>query len=274
MRLNDFRDNAHSQCGQDGVIAKALEILGVSSGYCVEFGAWDGLYLSNTRRFLKTPLFGGCLIEADPARFGQLAKLYDGRPDITTVNSMVDFKGENSLDNILKRADAPEDFDVLSIDIDSDDYHVWNSLFKFKPKLVLIETNPYFPFFIEYIQKPKLGRFPSGASVVSMYKLARSKGYMPVAYIGHDWLFVREDLYHNFDLDVTSCVGLFLEGTEIKGKDLMPHGEIIDLPTGPASSRSLDVHKFIHESIEVEFGSDLTNKFKVLTSPNDFRDLI
>lgn len=274
MRLNDFRDNVYSQCGQDGVVAKAFEILGIYTGYCVEFGAWDGVYLSNSRRWLETPRFGGCLIEADGGRFQQLTNLYRARQDITTVNSMVDIQGENSLDNILARAGAPVDLDFLSIDIDSDDYHVWNSLQVFKPKLVLIETNPYIPFYVEYVQKPQLGRFPSGASVVSMYKLGVIKGYRPIAYVGHDWLFVREDLYGQFDLDITSCVGLFLEGTEIVGNDLMPHGNIIDLPTGAAATRSLNVGDFVNQSLEAEFGPDLTDQFRVLTSPNDFKGLI
>ena len=274
MRLTDFCDNVHSQCGQDGVIAKAFEILGVESGYCVEFGAWDGLYLSNSRKWLKMPMFGGCLIEADPARFAELSNLYGSREDVTTVNSMVDIEGENSLDNILSRAGAPEDIDLLSIDIDSDDYHIWQSLERFKPKLVLIETNPYIPFYIEYVQKPQLGRFPSGASVVSMYKLGVTKGYRPIAYIGHDWLFVRDDLFNKFDLDVTSCVGLFLDGTEITGNDLLPHGQILDLPTGAAATRSLDVGNFINQALQAEFGPDLTDHFRVLTSPKDFQGLI
>jgi len=274
MRLNDFRENVYSQCGQDGVVGKAFDILGVHTGYCVEFGAWDGQYLSNTRRWLETPRFGGCLIEADPGRFQQLRLLYAARQDITTVNSMVDTHGVNSLDNILARAGAPIDLDFLSIDIDSDDYHVWNSLQEFRPKLVLIETNPYIPFFVEYVQKPKLGRFPSGASVVSLYKLATLKGYRALAYVGHDWLFVREDLYDQFDLDVTSCIGLFLEGTEIVHNGLLPHGEIIDLPTGPAASRSLNVNDFIRQALEEEFGSIMADQFRVLTSPNDFKGLI
>lgn len=274
MKLNSFRENVYSQCGQDGVVGKVFDILGIHTGYCVEFGAWDGQYLSNTRRWLETPRFGGCLIEADPGRFQQLKLLYAARQDITTINSMVDIHGENSLDNILARVGAPTDLDFLSIDIDSDDYHVWNSLQKFRPKLVLIETNPYIPFFVEYVQKPKLGRFPSGASVVSMYKLAISKGYKPLSYIGHDWLFVRDDLYDNFDLDVTSCIGLFIEGTEIRKHDPLPHGQIVPMPTGPACSRPLFVHQFFNEAISSEFGPELTDHFQVLTSADDFEGLI
>jgi hypothetical protein len=49
MKLIDFKENIYSQCGQDGIIAKVFEALNIYTGYCVEFGAWDGLYLSITR---------------------------------------------------------------------------------------------------------------------------------------------------------------------------------------------------------------------------------
>lgn len=274
MRLNNFRENIYSQCGQDGVIGKAFDILGIHTGYCVEFGAWDGQYLSNSRRWLETPRFGGCLMEGDSGRFQQLKQLYAHRQDIHTLNCMVSMQGELSLDNLLTKVEAPKDFDLLSIDIDSDDYHIWNSLQRFRPKLVLIETNPYIPFYVEYVQKPELGRYPSGASVVSMYRLGISKGYRAISYVGHDWLFVREDLFEHFDLDDQSCIGLFLEGSEIRGHGHLPHGEIVPMQTGPACTRPLDVHRFFNKAIQAEFGPDLTDHFRVLTSPGDFDGLI
>ena len=55
---------------------------------------------------------------------------------------MVDHNdSSNSLDDLLKQTDIPNDFDILSIDIDTYDYQVWKSLKVYKSKIVIIEIN-------------------------------------------------------------------------------------------------------------------------------------
>ena len=46
--LQDFKKNYHSQGGEDGIIEKILEEAEIEDGLFVEFGAWDGVFLSNT----------------------------------------------------------------------------------------------------------------------------------------------------------------------------------------------------------------------------------
>jgi hypothetical protein len=49
--LNSFAEDIHSQYGEDGILREALKRLsskGNSDKWCVEFGAWDGVKLSNT----------------------------------------------------------------------------------------------------------------------------------------------------------------------------------------------------------------------------------
>jgi hypothetical protein len=51
LPLNMFSHNIHSQNGEDGIIQELLNRLNLknsSDRYCVEFGAWDGMHLSNT----------------------------------------------------------------------------------------------------------------------------------------------------------------------------------------------------------------------------------
>ena len=46
--LNLQAKSVASQCGEDGIIKAALEVLRETNKWCVEFGAWDGKHLSNT----------------------------------------------------------------------------------------------------------------------------------------------------------------------------------------------------------------------------------
>lgn len=56
--LLDFKDNIYSQTGEDGIVRKILEVLPEKDKWCVEFGAGDGVFLSNVRSNCTTKLFG------------------------------------------------------------------------------------------------------------------------------------------------------------------------------------------------------------------------
>ncbi len=48
-----FMQNVYSQHGQDGILEEIFNPVEISSGYFVEFGAWDRKYLSNNRLLYK-----------------------------------------------------------------------------------------------------------------------------------------------------------------------------------------------------------------------------
>lgn len=56
--------------------------------------------------------------------------------NVIAMEAFVDFEVVNSLDNILERTPIPRDFDLLSIDVDGVDYHIFDSLRRFIPKVV------------------------------------------------------------------------------------------------------------------------------------------
>jgi hypothetical protein len=185
-----FRNNVHSQNGEDGVLKEILRRLEIDRGWFCEFGAWDGKYLSNTFLLLEQG-WSGTMIEGDPARFKDLehtAQQFFGR-----LNPIMRFvshhEGEDSLDALLGQTPIPADFDVLSIDVDGLDYLIWRSVRNYNPKVVIIEVNSHYP--------PGIEHFDSGPNATSsfsaMIKLGREKGYVPVLHTGNVF-FVRRDL--------------------------------------------------------------------------------
>jgi hypothetical protein len=191
-----MRDRHHSQWGEDGLLEYVLSKLPVRDKYLVEFGAWDGKYLSNSFHAIEKLGYSGILIEMNLERFNELEKNMAAYKCIC-INSMVGYEGTSKLDFILGQTNIPRDFDLLSVDIDGNDYQVWEALVKYKPKVVVIEINSFIPPGVDSINKPdRPFEFSvSGSSISAMYKLGAAKGYKLIANVGCNAIFVCEEFY-------------------------------------------------------------------------------
>ena len=197
--LLKYRKNIFSQYGEDGIIEKILSILPDTCGWCVEFGAWDGKHLSNTHFLLSQKGYSGVLIEADPHKFRALCQTYSGNNQVVCINKMVTFKGQNSLDNILSQTQVPKGFDLLSIDIDGNDFHVWNSVESFRPKLVIIEFNNTIHNTVEFVQDPDFS-VNQGCSLLSLDRLSKQKGYELLAVTDFNAFFIDTEYFPLFQI--------------------------------------------------------------------------
>jgi hypothetical protein len=196
--LTGFASNVTSQGGEDGIIAAIFSIIGARSRYCVEFGAWDGKLFSNTWALLNQGGWGGLLIEGSPERFVDLQRTYAGNQRVALVNRYVDFEN-NSLDVILRQHGAPADLDLISIDIDGADYHIWDSLKEFRPRLVVIEFNDTIPNDVIFIQDKAMG-VRQGNSLAALVDLGRSKRYELVATTAGNAFFVAAEDYPKLNI--------------------------------------------------------------------------
>ena len=103
--------------------------------------------------------------------------------NITPINKFVEQKRnqENSLDNILSQTSLPEDYDLLSIDIDSYDLAILNS-YEGKPKIIVIEINSTLrPGILQWHNGVKF----IGNSFSSTLSVAKDKGYTLVCHTGN-----------------------------------------------------------------------------------------
>jgi hypothetical protein len=152
--LASFRKNVHSQYGEDGLVAEILERIRGSvplDGWCVEFGAWDGVYLSNTCDLIRSRGYRAVLIEGSPEKYVELCRNHPS-DDVIKVRRFVMLDGESTLDRVLAETPIPSGFDFLSIDIDGCDYHVLETLKVHRPKVICVEFNPTIPNEVEYVQ--------------------------------------------------------------------------------------------------------------------------
>ncbi|WP_216913416.1 MULTISPECIES: hypothetical protein [unclassified Synechococcus] len=189
--LEQHASNIVSQNGEDGILAEIFRRIQPRSRLCVEFGAWDGKHLSNTWALWHESGWSAVLIEGDRERFRQLQESIGSFPEVQAVHAYVVASGPSSLDNLLSaEAIAPDGIDLLSIDIDGDDYNVWDSLNTYRPRVVVIEYNPTIPPELDLVQRE--GEY-FGASAAALTRLAKEKGYGLAACTATNCIYVRED---------------------------------------------------------------------------------
>lgn len=198
-----YARNVTSQFGEDGILERVFELIPGSVGWCCEFGAWDGRKYSNTYQLITHKGWFGVLIEADPAKYKGLTRTYAGNSRAILLNRFVAYEGDGLLDNLLAGTPMPIDFDLLSIDIDGNDYQVWASVHRYRPKVVVIEYNQSFPNHVEFVQEANPDTC-HGNSLLSMTKLAVGKGYQLVAVTDTNAIYVREEYFPLFGIDDNS----------------------------------------------------------------------
>lgn len=180
--------NYYSQFGEDGMVDAIFELIGFANRWCFECGAADGIMFSNTRRLIERG-WTALLVEQDEDSYKRL--LTTATPKVTAVRGSLEVHGENSLDAILKKYNAPKQPDLVSIDIDGQDWHVWNSLMHYWPRVVVIEHAAPGTGDEKFI--PLLGG-PGIAGVWAMRTLAASRGYAVIAETFTNSICVRKDL--------------------------------------------------------------------------------
>ena len=212
--LTQHASNVTSQCGEDGIISAALDLLPGKNGWCIEFGAWDGRFCSNTYNLITSRNYRGVLIEQDAQRFRDLQRTHGSGKNIL-LNASVGFTETDSLDALLP-PEVPKEPDLLSIDIDGNDYHTWAAIKSFRPKLVVIEFNPTIATAVRFVQE-KRGGINQGSSAASLVDLGRAKGYELIAITKINLLFVDSVFYPLFHIPDNS-----LEVMRVDESDL-PH---------------------------------------------------
>jgi hypothetical protein len=199
-RLLRFGWKAYSQSDEDGIICEILRRIGEGTRTFIEVGVGDGTE-NNTLALLVNGWRGlwleanGSAIEAVRARFADPLASQHLRAEHAFVT-------RDNIDELLRS--HASDFgepSVLSIDVNGNDYWVWNAIQCVRPRLVVMEYNatwhPPMSVTIQYQEQFQWkGNNYYGASLSALEKLGVRKGYSLVGccFAGVNAFFVREDL--------------------------------------------------------------------------------
>jgi hypothetical protein len=141
------------------------------------------------------------------------------------LKRFIEIDGSNCLDNAIEEAKYPIDFDLLSIDIDGADYFIWESVKRFRPRVVVIEFNPTIPNDVVFVQEKDMS-INQGASLLALVLLAKEKGYELICCTDWNAIFVLKEFYPLFGLQsnhVTSLYAPHCDGRIFHGFDSYIH---------------------------------------------------
>ena len=169
-----------SRFDEDRILARYISELlpDTNHGTAVDLGAGDGVRWSNTYA-LFTNGWRGVGVESDSRRFTKLARAYRHYPRVFACRNLVT---PHNVVALLQSYEIAKDFEVLSIDVDSNDYWILQAtLGVFRPRLIVAEINENIPppirFVVKYDRDFQLRHHFYGCSIMSLADLCRQHDY-------------------------------------------------------------------------------------------------
>jgi hypothetical protein len=195
-----------SQGGEDGIIAEIFRRIGSANRIFVECAPGDGLECNTL--YLLAQGWSGVWVEANPKNLGAIKRAFKKKLSENSLRLQSQHVTAENIEPVLDEASLPADFDLLSVDLDRNDYWVWSKIERYRPRVVLIEYNAIFPpgcgWVVDYDPQAIWDRTSNfGASLTALEQLGVEKGYKLVGctLAGTNAFFVRDDLAGSHFLD-------------------------------------------------------------------------
>jgi hypothetical protein len=203
LPFNDTGFRVFSQFEEDGKLLFVFSVLGMSNKTFVEIGSDDGVNSNSANLYFN---FGwhGLFIDGNRRSIKRGVKFFSKYPHpwYYRPKFICDRVTRENVNDLIEGAGYIGEIGLLSIDIDGNDYWVWDAITVIDPQVVIIETHNEFgmnnivvPYDPDYFYP---GKHPvyHGASPVAMNRLASKKGYRLVGAndLGFNFIFVKNGL--------------------------------------------------------------------------------
>lgn len=199
--IQEAEFQVYSQFGDDGIIQYLISQLDISEKTFIEFGV-ENYAEANTRFLLINNNWKGLVIDGDKENINFIKQdtIY-WKYDLTAVEAFVDQKNINK---IFLENSYSGDIGILSIDVDGNDYWIWDAINVINPVVVIVEYNsvfgnknaitiPYDPQFMR--TKVHYSNLYWGCSLKALCLVAEKKGYYFIGSNsnGNNAYFIRRD---------------------------------------------------------------------------------
>lgn len=206
--LTEAEFRVFSQWGEDGIIQQLVRQVPIERQVFVEFGV-ENYIESNTRFLLTNNHWSGLVIDGSPENIDYIKQ--DQIYWACNLKAECAFIDKNNINELLKSNGITGDIGLLSVDIDGNDYWVWEAIQVVSPRIVICEynsqfgpeaevTTPYDPAFVR--GRAHYSHIYYGASISALNSLAARKGYSLVGgnRVGNNVFFVRNDVLGDLTL--------------------------------------------------------------------------
>jgi hypothetical protein len=191
-----------SQFGEDGIIQFLVQRVPIENEVFVEFGVAD-YRESNTRFLLVHDNWRGLIMDSDESM--QEFVRSTGLAWRHSIEAKTAFIDRDNINDLIRTAGIEGDIGLLSVDLDGNDYWVFEAIDVVAPRILVAEYNstfgadaavtvPYDPTFVR--GEKHWSWLYWGASLAAMTRLATAKGYVLVGgnRAGNNAFFVRRDV--------------------------------------------------------------------------------
>ena len=195
----------YSQNDEDGILQEIFQRIGIKTRSFIEFGVDDGL--ENNTLYLLLQGWKGLWIEGDKRNSKRIIKGLRNFIDEGQLIFVKAFVTRENINTIISANVSSPQIDLLSIDIDGNDYHIFDAIQAVEARVVVIEYNAKFrppvSFCVEY--DPKFswkGDDYFGVSLKFLEIQMKKKAYSLVAcsLSGTNAFFVKDELLQEFFL--------------------------------------------------------------------------
>jgi hypothetical protein len=197
--LDSFGYKVYSQNDEDGIINEIFKRIGTADKTFVEFGVQDGL--ESNGHFLLFRGWRGLWIDGGEKSLKKIKKYFSDPISSKQLTAVRAFITAENINDLISGNGFNGEIDLLSIDIDGNDYWVWQAIKCVSPRVVAIEYNAKFPPDCEWVMEynpshvwDRSDKF--GASLKSLELLGDKLGYRLVGtnINGVNAFFVKKDL--------------------------------------------------------------------------------
>jgi hypothetical protein len=185
--IQDAEFKVFSQWGEDGIIQYLINKLPIKNKVFIEFGVEDYTE-ANTRFLLENDNWSGLVMDGSIDNINQIRNnpIY-WKYDLLAKDIFITKDNINAtIENYIKKCNFNKEIGILSVDIDGNDYYVWEAIDSIDPVIVICEYNSVFgnehsitvPYDDTFVRTSKhYSNLYFGASIKAFYTLAKSKGY-------------------------------------------------------------------------------------------------
>lgn len=228
--INESEFKVYSQWGEDGIIQHLLRFIPIENKVFIEFGV-ENYTESNTRFLLINNKWSGLILDGNRKHIEYIKR------DMSVywahnLKAEHVFITKDNINDIIVRNGIPKDIGLLSIDIDGNDYWIWEAITEVKPRIVISEFNALFgpfekvsiPYKHDFVRNSfHYSNIYYGASLAALEFLGKQKGYSLVGInsTGNNAFFVCNEYCKNLKVLTSTEVfrtPQFREAKDINGE--------------------------------------------------------